>query len=239
MEILFQGSVAKYLDRPEDNEDAMNVVAERDRIVVCDGASESYDGKNWAHLLAEKFADEPLSEGALAACLEAFLALHDPTTMSWSKAAAFERGSFSTTLIAQNDSSSSAVTMQCIGDSCAVLTDDVKVLHALPYQHSTEFEGTPTLLSTLPHHNAHLYPADNFEIPKTVWQYEAGNHPFLLCMTDALGAWLLRRLEEGDEHALPRLLAIRTEDELGELVELERTDGRMRRDDSTLVIAAL
>jgi hypothetical protein len=190
-------------------------------------------------LLAEKFADEPLSEETLAACLEAFLALHDPTTMSWSKAAAFERGSFSTTLIAQNDSSSSAVTMQCIGDSCAVLTDGAKVLHILPYQHSAEFEGKPTLLSTLPHHNAHLYPADNFEIPKTVWQYEADDHSFLLCMTDALGAWLLRRLEEEDEHALPRLLAIRTEDDLGELVELERTEGRMRRDDSTLVIAAL
>lgn len=239
MEILFQGSVAKYLDRPEDNEDAMNVVAECDRIVVCDGASESYDGKNWAHLLAEKFADEPLSEETLTACLEAFLALHDPTAMSWSKAAAFERGSFSTALIAQYDSLSSAVAMQCIGDTFSVLTDGVKVLHTLPYQHSTEFEGKPTLLSTLPHHNAHLYPADNFEVPKTVWQFEAGNHPFLLCMTDALGAWLLRRIEEEDEHALRRLLAIRTEGELGELVELERTEGRMRRDDSTLVIAVL
>ena len=239
MEILFQGSVAKHPDRPEDNEDAMSVVAERDRIVVCDGASESYDGKNWARLLAEKFDDEPLSEETLAACLEAFLALHDPTTMSWSKAAAFERGSFSTALIAQNESLSSAVTIQCIGDSCAVLTDGVKTLHTLPYQHSTEFEGKPTLLSTVPHHNAHLYPAGSFEIPKTVWHYEADNHPFLLCMTDALGAWLLRRLEEDDGYALPRLLAIRTEDELRELVELERTEGRMRHDDSTLAIVAL
>jgi hypothetical protein len=58
-------------------------------------------------------------------------------------------------------------------------------------------------------------------------------------MTDALGAWLLRGIESGDNFTLERLLGIRTEQDLRELVELERTEGRMRRDDSTLVIALL
>lgn len=239
MDILFKGSIAKYLDCPEDNEDAFHVSDERDRIVVCDGASESYDGKNWARLLVEKFVEGHPSKEALEECLSAFSALHDPATMTWSKASAYERGSFATTLIAQDDFSSSTLTVQSIGDSCAVLTDGKSILQTFPYQSAVEFEKKPTLLSTLPHHNAHFYSTGNFEIPETSWSYEVSHHLFLLCMTDALGAWLLRRLEEKDEHALPRLLAIRTGDELGELVELERVEGRMRRDDSTLIIATL
>lgn len=64
MDILFQGSVAKYLDRPEDNEDVYEVAAERGRIIVSDGASESYDGKNWARLLTKAFAEAPPTEEA-------------------------------------------------------------------------------------------------------------------------------------------------------------------------------
>lgn len=239
MDILFQGSVAKYFDCQEDNEDAFNVTASCDRIVVCDGASESYDGKNWARLLTEKFSHVPPSEEALNACIEAFVALHDPASMSWSKAAAYDRGSFATALIAQDDPASLTVTVQCIGDSFAVLSDGTQLLRQLPYEHSAAFEGKPTLLSTQPHHNTHLYPSGEFAFPVEHWSYEASRPLFLLCMTDALGAWLLKSTEEGNALALERLLAVRTEAALGELVELERAEGHMRRDDSTLVIAQL
>jgi len=240
MDILFQGSVAKYLDRPEDNEDAYDVAAERGRIVVSDGASESYDGKSWAGLLTKAFAEAPPAEEALATCVEAFTALHDPASMGWSKAAAYERGSFATALIVQEDLAEQAVAIQCVGDSCAVLTDGKDLLNVLPYQKASEFEGKPTLLSTLPRHNTHLFASGMFSVPEVVWSYKDARPLFLLCMTDALGAWLLRSHEEADGGlALERLLEVRSEADLSTLVELERAEGRMRRDDSTLVIALL
>ena len=239
MDILFQGSVAKYIDCPDDNEDAFNVSAERDRIVVCDGASESYDGKSWSHLLADKFAEAPPSAAAMASCIEAFSGLHDPADMSWSKAAAYERGSFATSLIAQDDPPSHTMTVQCVGDSCAILTDGKRLLEVLPYSSSIEFEQKPTLLSTWPRHNSHLFTSGEFTFPVVQWSYESAGPLFLLCMTDALGAWLLKSTEEDDALSLERLMAIRSVDDLGELVEFERTQGHMRRDDSTLIIALL
>ncbi|HTV84360.1 MAG TPA: hypothetical protein VME63_03085 [Dyella sp.] len=240
MDILFQGSVAKYFDCPEDNEDAFHVNDERGRIVICDGASESYDGKNWARLLVEKFAEAPPSEEALGECLNAFSTLHDPTTMTWSKASAYERGSFATILIAQDDLDRRVVTVQCVGDSFAFLTDGKDLLSSFPYQVSAEFEGKPTLISTLARHNTHLFTdSGQFSFAQTQWSYAERSPLFLLCMTDALGAWLLRSIENGDNFALEQLIDIRMEQDLRELVELERMEGRMRRDDSTLVIALL
>lgn len=239
MDILFQGSVAKHLDRPEDNEDAFFVAGDTGRIVLSDGASESYDGKNWARLLTEALARKAPSQELLNACQVTFGELHDPASMSWSKAAAFERGSFATALIAQEDLAEQTVTIQCVGDSCAVLTDGARLLETFPYHASEQFEGKPTLFSTLPQHNLNLLDSGAFSVPEVVWSYAETRPLFLLCLTDALGAWLLRNMEAGNSAALEILLAVRSNEELAELVEREREAKSMRRDDSTLVIALL
>ncbi|PPT26436.1 hypothetical protein XabCFBP2524_22425 [Xanthomonas axonopodis pv. begoniae] len=49
IQILFDGSVAKHLDAPEANEDAYRLAAASGRIVLSDGASESFDAKNWGN----------------------------------------------------------------------------------------------------------------------------------------------------------------------------------------------
>lgn len=239
MDILFQGSVAKHLDRPEDNEDAFFVAGDTGRIVLSDGASESYDGKNWARLLTEALAEAPPSQELLNACQATFGELHDQARMSWSKAAAFERGSFATALIVQEDQATRTITIQCVGDSCAVLTDGARLLETFPYQASEQFEGKPTLFSTLPQHNLNLLDSGAFEVPEVVWSYAETSPLFLLCMTDALGAWLLRNVEAGNDAAIETLLAVRSNEELAELAEREREAKIMRRDDSTLVIALL
>jgi hypothetical protein len=58
-----------------------------------------------------------------------------------------------------------------------------------------------------------------------------------VCVTDALGEWLLRQTKSGGD-GLARLLAMSTEEELADLVVRERQAGRMRIDDSTLIVAA-
>jgi hypothetical protein len=240
MDILFQGSVAKHLDSPEDNEDAFNVVAEHDRIVVCDGASESFDAKSWARLLTTKLSGEEINLSSVSFCVEAFEALHDPSSMGWAKAGAYERGSFATALIAQDIPSDLLVYLTCAGDSAAFLTDGATILKSLPYASSADFEQRPMLLSTLSAYNTWLE-HDGLQSGAIAakWSYAERRPLFLLCMTDALAAWLLRTVEEQDPTGLERLLSIRTEEELAQLVEAERNSRMMRRDDSTLVIALL
>lgn len=239
MHILFHGSVPKHADAPSDNEDAYRVDEERGRVVVSDGASESFDAKIWARLLVDTFLETDPSEPTIAECVATFGTLHDPEGMSWSRAAAFERGSFATLLIAQ-EGSGDRLDILSIGDSLAVLTDGQVLLGQWPYDTAEQFAEKPVLLSTKAELNADLLQDGGDLVVTAGWERGDLQGPvFLLCMTDALGAWLLARMQVGDVSALERLLEIRDRATLEELVERERNIGAMRRDDSTLVIAMI
>jgi hypothetical protein len=56
-------------------------------------------------------------------------------------------------------------------------------------------------------------------------------------VTDALGEWLLRQNQCGGD-GLEKLLAIASEEEFINLIVEERSAGRMRVDDSTLMVMA-
>ena len=236
MQTLYAGSVAKYFDHPNDNEDRFKVVEDGRCIVVCDGASESFDAAKWASLVTERFHEAPLSPEGLLACVEDYEAAIDPASLSWSKQMAFERGSFST-LSRVAVLASGTVEVTCVGDSLVVLTDGTTLLHCLPYAIAERFEERPLLLSTLAIHNAPFMDerfmaslTQRFEVPES-------SVYFVLAMTDALGQWLLSRMEIGDSTALSDLLSVRNDIELSALVEHARSEGTMRRDDSTLVVA--
>lgn len=239
MQILFHGSVPKHADTPMDNEDAYRVDAERGRVVVSDGASESFDAKSWARLLVDTFLDKEPSEAAIAECVAAFGTLHDPESMSWSRAAAFERGSFGTLLVAQ-EGEGDRLDVLSIGDSLAVVTDGQTLLCQWPYDTAEQFAEKPVLLSTKAELNVELLQDGNDRVVTATWNRGDAQGPaFLLCMTDALGAWLLSSTHGGDTNALEQLLDIRDKTALETLVERERDRGAMRRDDSTLIIALI
>lgn len=238
LRVLFEGTVPKHTESPDENEDAYRVAPEAGRVVLSDGASESFDARSWARLLVEQLLDQDLSREVLGSCAQAYEGCHDPTSLSWSKAAAYERGSFATIVIAQDLPARLAVSITAAGDSLAVWSDGAQLLGSFPYTRADQFEEKPTLLAT----RLALNGVGSDEAPgwtSTEWGYEADGYRTLLCMTDALGAWLLRHEEQGDPSALERLLAIREPQELHGLVEAERAAGRIRRDDSTLVIASL
>ncbi len=234
LSVLFEGTVPKHVESPNDNEDAYCLAPGMGRIVLADGASESFDARNWAHLLVERMADEDLSVAAVAACAQSYEALHDPEQLTWSKAAAYQRGSFATLLVVQDIPGSSSVRISAVGDSLAVWLDGDKMLASVPYGSSEQFLDKPSLLSTRMDLNE---PGLHCSVHE--WEYEEQGHRFLLCMTDALGAWLLSHQERGNASALESLCSIRESHELVDLVESERAAGRMRRDDSTLIIASV
>lgn len=236
MRTLYAGSVAKHADRPTDNEDRFLVGEDGRCIVVCDGASESYDAAEWATLVAHRFHTGPLSPEAIVACVRDYDDALDPASLSWSKQLAFERGSFCTLakVVALDDGT---IEVTCVGDSLVVLTDGDMLLHAQPYALAERFDERPLLLSTLPAHNASFMDDEAVRALNQRFVVPGDTACFVLVMTDAVGQWLLSRMEMGDRTALTDLLSVRSDLELAALVEHARSEGMMRRDDSTLVVA--
>src|SRR5207237_819180 len=64
-----------------------------------DGASESFDPAQWARVVADRFlAAREADKQWLAGACRAYGAMHDREAMSWSRQAAYDRGSYTTLL---------------------------------------------------------------------------------------------------------------------------------------------
>lgn len=236
MRALFVGTCAKEPDRPETNEDAYAFSTDQQRLALSDGASESYDSRLWAQLLARKFADDPrFDQEWMESAVKAYQDRHDFAAMSWSQQLAFERGCFATLLAAEHDAVNRRLVLFGVGDSVAVLLVGTEVVRAWPLDHPDRFKERPTLLSTMRLHNEFTLAPDFGSRAHTELDLRVFPEPTLLCMTDALGEWTLRMAGD-DPGRLADLLSIRSEEQLKSLVVAERELKRMRVDDSTLAI---
>lgn len=234
----FAGTCPKEPQEPDSNEDQFVFSDEGGRFALCDGASESYNSRLWAKVLAERFAHNPaFGPEWLADALRGYIAGHDFESMSWSQQAGFERGSFSTLLGIEFDSVHRTVEALAIGDCVAVLVDGVRFVEAWPFADPERFKEHPTLLATKSEHNAFVSELGFWTNSVKTFQLDASESTRLVCMTDALAEWALRGVRDG-EPTLGRLLGLSSEAELVELVVAERAAKRMRVDDSTLIIVS-
>ncbi|MGV8991270.1 MAG: hypothetical protein ACOH1Q_07685 [Thiobacillus sp.] len=235
MKVLFAGQVPKDLSFPDANEDAFVLAADVDRVAVSDGASESFDSKTWARLLTSRFVQHPeLDASWLTDAVSDYLVQFDPAQMSWSKQAAFVRGSFATLLGIEHFIEHGTVDVLGVGDSLAVLLDGGEFVDSFPYVHSEEFQQRPELFCTNATLNTLFSVPDFFPRHHKTWCITDKSAPLVLCMTDALGEWALRRAEEG-ESVWQMLVEIENVSELESLVLQERLSRSMRIDDTTLV----
>lgn len=239
MRLLFLGSCPKVPAGGGDiNEDRWAFSEQNGTLALCDGASESFDSSVWAQILADKYVLDPAVTPAwLSDALAEYVARHDFAAMSWSRQASYERGSFSTLLGAQHIPGNRTVEILAVGDSLAVLADGNRFVSSWPYSVPESFKDRPTLFATLSEHNTFVSDADFWTMRGTHFDLGALESPRLVCVTDALGEWLLRQTQSGGD-GLVRLLALATEEELVNLVVEERATGRMRVDDSTLMVTA-
>jgi len=233
MQVLFSGQVPKDHAFPDSIEDAFELAP--GRIAVSDGASESFDSKTWANLLTARFVEQPgLGASWLATVIEGYAGHYDVPNLSWSKEAAYERGSFATLLGIEERLEHRSIDVLGIGDSLAVLLDGGVFVASFPYVHSQEFQQRPELLSTKPTQNEFVTAPDFFLKHHRTWSIEGIRAPLVLCMTDALAEWALRNTEEG--RPVWELLAdIEKLPDFDELVLRERQAKTMRIDDATLV----
>ncbi|WP_321912278.1 hypothetical protein [Burkholderia cepacia] len=232
----FAGTVPKDLDSPDANEDKVAFSQDGKRFALCDGASESFDSKLWATILAHRFATDPQvrPEWIASACAE-YSAAYDFPSMSWSKQAAFERGSFATLLGVEEVVAHNAVELLAVGDSIAILVSDGQFVRGWPFEDPERFKERPTLLATVPGHNDFVWTGGFWTRHGATFGLDGLRSPRLLCMSDALGEWALRQALSS-QGGLTELLSVNTVETLTEVVVRERMAKRMRIDDSTLLI---
>jgi hypothetical protein len=215
------------------NEDHWSESPDGSAYAVSDGASVSFDPGRWANILARRFSEIPdVSHDWIDAAAAEYRAAHDREAMPWMQQAAFDRGSFATLLGIVFLPDWQGLRIFAIGDTMLAFVDSGQVVRTIPYILPIEFDRTPSLLSTNLAENRWL---DADAISNAWYELNIASHedPRILMMTDALGRWLL---EQEDSERLSSLLDVRDERMFRELVEQERFEGRLRRDDTTLVV---
>jgi hypothetical protein len=182
---------------------------------VSDGASVSFDSASWSRILARRYAQHPQFDSEwVAEAIATYAKLHDRDNLQWMQQAAFDRGSFASLL--------------------GVADRGDRLVASFPYESPEQFDARPQLLSTNPAENAFLGEPDSLSRLSVEWDLGPLDNPALLCVTDALGCWILSERETRPS-PIARLRAIMKPRGFARFVEEERAAGRMRRDDTTLL----
>ena len=206
-----------------------------DICALSDGASISFDSASWSRIIVRRFCQNPnLTQEWLSAAIAEFSTLYDRDNLPWMKQAAFDKGSFASLLGVQRFREGKSIQVSAIGDSMAVLCDGDSIKATFPYQTASEFDQSPQLLCTNPSENAFLKEMDLDDKLTCDWKSDDLQSPVVLCMTDALGHWLLSRHEEGSS-PIATLRRIKTTKAFAKFVKAERACGRLRTDDTTLL----
>lgn len=232
MRVLFSATVPKEPERPESNEDRFAHRLAYRRWALCDGASESFASRTWARIVALMFvADPAIDVEWIDRAIQRFASQFDQSEMSWSKAAAYERGSFSTLLGVEWDDLSKLLDIVAIGDTAAFLCSGGTVMESFPYTTVDDFNQNPLLLGTSSHLNKMLTSQEEIG-RRIVWRPLDHVEPSVILATDAIAAWILAAPLD----RAAKVLALGSVEQLEQLVLEARASRQMRIDDTTVVI---
>jgi len=224
-------------------EDALAYSDTRGLVAVSDGASNAFESRLWARLLAQGFvADSPLGFGD-----DGLLSWTDSVAYRWSEAIPWQalsvfqkakarEGSASTLVGLELTTSSrrpTAGTWRCLalGDSCLFQVSGDRLAEKLPVSRSADFGLHTPLLYTERDSNRQNIPA------AVRWHgtWQQGDCFFLL--TDAIAQWFLREDERG---AAPwKTLISLDEAGFSAFVKEKRARHQMRQDDVTAFMVGL
>jgi Protein phosphatase 2C len=231
LHVVFKGSIAKH-DLPDCvNEDCYNVDEAGRRCCVSDGAGQSYAPALWSGILTRAWLGQARLFGSreqLGAAIRRFDGECDVERLSWSRTAAYQRGTFATLLgIRLRGDRLRAV---ALGDSQLLIIHPDGRLDAFPYDDAEAFDQSPMLVSTLPSANR-VFTLARLKESRRSWRVTPGTR--IMLMTDALGRWLLSRGADAESRSL--LAELRTEDDLKNFVRVRQADGSLKVDDCTLI----
>jgi hypothetical protein len=226
-------SIAKR--RGEPNEDAYRC-SNSGIFALSDGASISFDSASWSKILVGHYTREPdFSMTWLSTAIVRFSKKHDRESLPWMKQAALDRGSFASLLGVRVFDKGRFLKIFAVGDTLAVLSDGDQIRRTYPYDRAEQFDRRPQLLSTCRNENIFLSDIDIQDDLYVIWTFSGLRRPALLCMTDALGQWVLsqRAKKPAPISILRNIYRLK---DFAAFVERERASGRLRRDDTTLII---
>lgn len=226
-------SISKVEGQP--NEDRYYSSSRKGVHALSDGASVSFDPAAWAQILVRRYAqNQKVTREWIGGAIAEFNKLHDRDTMPWMKQASFDRGTFASLLGVRIFNEGKHIQVLSIGDTLAVLCDGDTICSTIPYIEAAEFDQRPQLLCTNPAENAFVEAA-NFDFYRfSDWTLCGLEQPALLCMTDALGHWVLSQRAQ-EPSPIGVLRGIGSSKAFANFVHAERHAGRMRRDDTTLM----
>jgi hypothetical protein len=249
-------STPKRCSTPSECEDAYWVspngngagdVTERSlRIVVADGASESLLAGKWARSLSATFGTTPVAVRSRPGFLSAYQTAvaewpievaryidereQRGVPIQWFEESGLSKGAFST-IIALDVARTGPWRATALGDSCVFQVRDERVLFSFPLHDLDDFSNHPPLL---PSRAADVeIVRRNVAICRGDWV--PGDSFYVV--TDALAAWFLRANSETKRPWEP-LRDLGTEDfelDFSSWVDLQRDQGALRDDDTTLV----
>ena len=244
MRILKSLSAPKEPDHPDSNEDFFFWEAKGNACAMSDGASDSFDSRNWARILCQSFtqiynqvSSPHLSDQSVSLVLSVARPFFDKqlkaATTSWSKQLAAGRGSFASLLGVVE--TTHEVSILAVGDSIAIWMDHRRQLRSFILRKSLEFAKNPILLGSESKTDSLLFGNEHnrwgfISIPKSEIQPKK-----LFLMTDALGHYVLSQYEKNRPLPLD-LLSSMSQPEFQSWVLASRQSGGLHKDDTTFAL---
>ncbi|WP_269514039.1 hypothetical protein [Brevundimonas subvibrioides] len=198
---------------------------------ISDGASVSFDSGPWAELLAQGFVNGASFTAAwIKSAAITYKAAYNRDALDWMQQGALDRGSFASLLGVRPAQVPGSIEVVVVGDSVLAIIDAGELQHTMPYSRPEQFDASPQLISTSAAENEPIF-REVEKIQTQVIDLTPYSSPCLLLVTDALGHWLVSYPNRAHE-----LTTKLSDQEFEEFVVSERQAGRLRRDDTTLLI---
>jgi serine/threonine protein phosphatase PrpC len=246
--VLF--SMPKPLENDEDNQDAYCWNEKGNIVAIADGASSSYESKEWANLLVQHFCDDESSIDKINANQQEWLkepqgkwedfsrAIQSSPSTTWNQKISDTRDHACATFVGikieppdgKNQGTCHAAT---VGDSCLFhicITGNEAKLKAIPLDNSKAFNTLPPVVRSLT-----TKPSSPIKV-HAILKYQKND--FFLLATDALAKWILQSYENGDKKWL-KLLDVNEKEEFYlfiEKIRSVRSSPKIDIDDTTLCV---
>lgn len=212
------------------NEDAALWSTEISAAAIFDGATESFAAARWVNILASQW--EANTQIDLPQAQKSYEEQIGQLPLTWAQSEAILRGSFTTYATIQPTEGGLLATL--VGDSAIIVYDRGEITGSFPFTSAEEFTSVPDAIPSSP---ALMEMGDDL-LSQGTWTIGVSpeSTSYIVLATDALAAWLLVSGAHARRQRFLEVLRCRSYETWETLVKRERRMGRMKVDDTTVMV---
>lgn len=212
------------------NEDAALWSTNFSAAAVFDGATESFAASRWVNILTKQW--EANSRLDLPLAQREYEEQISQLPLSWAQSEAIHRGSFATFATIRPVSGGLMATL--VGDSAIIIYKRGEITDSFPFTTSEEFTSVPDALPSSPA----LLEIGTTLLSRGTWTIGVSpeSTSYIVLATDALAAWLLVSGVHARRQRFLEVIRCRSCETWETLVKRERRMGRMKIDDTTVMV---